>query len=130
MRPKNEVIKSSQNAEKKTVGKPITKSKQNVWIILFSQLVARFGLGGTVVIVILYTFIKEGSTHQHQEFIDKFILLKFHNDESSYLFFILILLIIVFAGTVINLKRQIKDKEERITDLQKEKNDLQNKLLK
>ena len=106
------------------------KSGNIHYIGIFTDLIARFGLKSVVASVILYAFIFYGTKAQHQEFIDRFILLKFEKNESTYLFFILILIVITFIVTIRFYRLRIKEKDERIKELQKEKTLLQNKLLK
>lgn len=114
--------------------KPTSNTSKNkslpAWAFFISELVSKFGVSGTVVIIILYVFVHEGTVEQHREFIDKFILLKFGQGQTFYLMFILLIVIILFISTRINYRRKIKLLEEQNSVLQKEKNTLQVKLLK
>lgn len=110
-----------------------SKSSQNDkfrWDVYLIELASRVGIFGAVVIALLTLFIVRGTLAQHREFIDKFFLLKWSNNETFYHCFIIICLVVLFIVQFFYWKHRIKVKEERITELVNERDRLQNKLLK
>jgi hypothetical protein len=100
------------------------------WDIYIIELASRIGVFGAVVIALLTLFILRGTVAQHREFIDKFFLLKWRNNENFYQYFIITCLIVLFLVQHFYHKQRIKVKNERITELLNERDRLQNKLLK
>lgn len=114
---------------KLTASTPKAKGDYN-WLLIISDMVGKFGLRGTFGIAILYVFLAKGTDKQHQEFIDIFILLKFGKVQQTTLYFLVVLSVIAYIITIRHLRRRIKDRDNRIAELNKEKTALQNKLLK
>jgi hypothetical protein len=111
-------------------GSKYRKSDNFRWDVYLIELVSRIGVFGAVVIALLTIFIIRGTKAQHREFIDKFFLLKWSNDERFYSYFIVTCLIVLLIVQYVYYSHRLTLKNERIAELLNERDRLQNKLLK
>lgn len=95
------------------------KPKSNIfrWDVFLVDIFGRFGVTGGIIITIIMIFIIWGTTDQKREFIDKFILLKNLDAQSSYIYWVAISFAIVFIAQIFFHRSKIKSKNERINDL-------------
>jgi hypothetical protein len=105
---------------------PKAPFRVDVFII---ELMGKFGITGTCVAALIYIFLTSASTIQKQEFIDKFILLKWLREDNNFIIYAVLLVVIIFVFQRSFYIRRIRLKDERIRDLEQHNNALENKLL-
>jgi hypothetical protein len=108
---------------------PPAKASAFRWDLYIIELITRVGLVGAIVVILLTWFIWEGTTAQHREFFDKFILLKFDSHNLNYAYFILTCVVTISLAQTVYFLKRIKLKDERINELKIERDRLQDKLL-
>jgi len=91
---------------------------------------SRFGISGAIIICLLYTFMVFGTASQHQEFIDKFILIKIPKNDNIFAFFVIFIQAILLVSAILYYNKRLKIKEERISYLENDVRSLQENLLK
>ncbi len=96
----------------------------------FLKLISKIGSGYLIIIFLLAIFWFKGRTEQFKEFIDNIFLLKILQSNIAFQFYILILIIAGFVFQQIYFNNKISILSDSIIELKKEKEKLQNKLLK
>jgi hypothetical protein len=125
----NKPNNSSRNTEKATPGKKnpsvvpkprASKPPGMPWGFFIVDLFTKFGVGGGVIIVVTIVFLGWGSATQKQEFIDRYLLLKWPRGEEKYPYFVLGVILILFLMNWVFNTRKLKLKDERINILTEE----------
>lgn len=103
---------------------PQKLDRTEFYVAMLTNLLSKFGLRGTIVIVVMYVFLSSGSQAQHQEFINRYILFKFDKPTDGYVFFLILVLIGALGGTYIFLSKKLKEKDAQLKVLEKANYDL------
>lgn len=109
---------------------PVYKKHRFRWDILLVELAAKVGVTRTVILGLLLFFIFKGTTQQHEEFIDKFFLLKFTTGANYYLSSGIIFLVILLLYQYFYFKSRLELANEKVRELKKERDKLKEKYLK
>jgi Na+/alanine symporter len=81
---------------------------------------SRLGISGTIIISVIVAFFWFGTIEQKRFFIDQYILLKFIKEDRAWAVFILICLLIAFIFTHKHYRDQLKIKDQKIDDVNKQ----------
>jgi hypothetical protein len=114
--------------KKRTPNKPANQGGMPRWDIVIVQSIQKIGISGTIIAVLLYNFIVNGTIEQKRELIDTFVLLKFPKDRGEYFFFIVICLVVSYFITIYHYRGRLRIRDEKIKYLEDEIIELQSRL--
>jgi len=86
-------------------------NRPDVWIV---DLVERFGIVNSLLVVYIYIFVANASLEQKREFIDKYVLFKTPKNGSTYIFFLLLCLYAIHSFKVRHYKKRLNIEQENL----------------
>lgn len=95
------------------------------WDKFIIELASKVGVMPTILLTLLGVFVLKGTKEQHEEFINKYVLLKVGNESCGYSYFIIICLILIVVAQYLYNKGKLKLNKERIDELATERTKLQ-----